>query len=66
MSRSAHRIGLAQSLSLLGYAVDGHVLTRLREAGLGGLRVGHGYVVQRLVEGPSTVGEIAASLGVTQ
>jgi DNA-binding MarR family transcriptional regulator len=57
---------VAALLSLLGAAVDGHVLRALREAGLGGLTPGHGYVVQRLLGGPATASEMAAALGVTQ
>jgi DNA-binding MarR family transcriptional regulator len=46
--------------------VDGHVLQRLRDAGLTGLRPGHGYFVQRLLEGPATATEMANALGITQ
>ena len=60
------RLDLVAALSLLGAATDGHVLRSLRSAGLTGLTVGHGYVIQRLVAGPSTASELAASLGVTQ
>jgi DNA-binding MarR family transcriptional regulator len=59
-------IDLATSLALVGAAVDDAVLEALREAGLHGLRRGHGFVVQRLVEGPETVGVIASGLGVSQ
>jgi DNA-binding MarR family transcriptional regulator len=53
-------------LSLLGSAVDTLVLRALAEAGLHGLRLGHGYVVQRLLTGPATATEIAAALGISQ
>jgi DNA-binding MarR family transcriptional regulator len=53
-------------LSLLGPATDAVVMRGLTAAGLSGLRGGHGYVVQRLIDGPSTVSEMRASLGVTQ
>ena len=66
MSSPRADLDLAQALSLLGHAVDAHVLAALRSEGLTGLRVGHGYVVQRLIDGPSTVGEIADTLEITQ
>ena len=53
-------------LSLLGSAVDSLVLRALADAGLHGLRLGHGYVVQRLLVGPGTATEIAAALGISQ
>ena len=59
-------IDLVSAIQLAGQAVDARVLAGLRRAGLTGLTVGHGYVVQRLIDGPSTVGEVAAALGVTQ
>jgi DNA-binding MarR family transcriptional regulator len=57
---------LAVGVSLAGKAVDAAVIAGLREARLAGLRVGHGYVVQRLIAGPGTIGEIAVALGVSQ
>lgn len=59
-------VDLASALSLLGAAVDGAVLHALAAAGLHGLRPGHGYVIQRLVDGPSTASEIASSLEISQ
>jgi DNA-binding MarR family transcriptional regulator len=66
MSSPRDDLDLAQTLSLLGHAVDAHVIAALRAEGLTGLRFGHGYVVQRLIDGPSTVSEIADSLEITQ
>ena len=66
MSTPRDDLDLAQTLSLLGHAVDAHVIAALRAEGLTGLRFSHGYVVQRLIDGPSTVGEIADSLEITQ
>jgi DNA-binding MarR family transcriptional regulator len=66
VSASPVRLDLAQSVSLLGAWVDGHVVQRLRAAGLAGLRPGHGYFVQRLLEGPATATEMAHALGITQ
>jgi DNA-binding MarR family transcriptional regulator len=65
---STHEISLdlATSLSLLGSATDKYVVQGLRDAGFDGVRAGHGYVFQRLLLGPSTVGEMADVLHVTQ
>ena len=57
---------MASVVSLLAAAVHDHVLAALDAAGLPGLRVTHGYVVQRLLDGPSTATQIAADLGVSQ
>jgi len=59
-------LDLVAAVSLAGKAADAEGLTALRAAGLTGLRVGHGYVVQRLIDGPDTIGEIARQLGVSQ
>jgi DNA-binding MarR family transcriptional regulator len=59
-------LDLATSLSLLGSATDKYVIAGLRDAGFDGVRAGHGYVFQRLLLGPSTVGEMADVLDVTQ
>lgn len=60
------RLDLAQSVSLLGAWVDGHVIERLRDQGMTGLRPGHGYFVQRLLVGPATATEMAHALGISQ
>jgi DNA-binding MarR family transcriptional regulator len=52
--------------SLVGAETDRRVVTELEQAGLPGIRRGHGYLIQRLVEQPATVGEIAASLEISQ
>jgi DNA-binding MarR family transcriptional regulator len=60
------QLDLAVTLSLLGAATDAYVLEGLRRRRLTGVTAGHGYVIQRLVTGPATVGEMAEVLGVTQ
>ncbi len=45
--------------------LERRILERMRAQGFEGLRRSHGYVVQRLVDGPQPVGAIAADLGVT-
>lgn len=50
----------------VGQAVDSWVLATLERSGFSGLRVSHGYVVQRLLTGPQSVTTLAKDLGVTQ
>ena len=52
--------------ALAGVAATEHVLERLRDAGYAGVRSSHGYIIQLLVAGEPTVGELADQLGVTQ
>jgi DNA-binding MarR family transcriptional regulator len=59
-------LDLAQTLSLLGSWVDGRVIERLHDEGMTGLRPGHGYFVQRLLDGPATATEMAQALGISQ
>jgi DNA-binding MarR family transcriptional regulator len=59
-------LDLAQTVSLLGAWVDGHVIARLHDEGLTGLRPGHGYFIQRLLVGPATATEMAQALGISQ
>jgi DNA-binding MarR family transcriptional regulator len=57
---------LATLAALAGEAANRHLLDRLRAAGFDGIRISHGYVIQRLVDDEPTVGELAEQLGVTQ
>ncbi len=52
--------------ALAGAAANEQLVRALREKGHGGVRVSHGYVVQRLIGAESTVGDIAAELGISQ
>lgn len=52
--------------SLAGTAAARDVLTAMAADGHDGVRVSHGYVFQRLLEGEPTIGELAAALGITQ
>lgn len=53
-------------VSVVAPAVEGFLLRALDAAGHGGIRAVHGYVFQRLLEGPCTVGMLASKLDVTQ
>ena len=59
-------LDLATLVSLAGAATDRWIIERLRAAGFDGIRVSHGYVIQRLIETSPTIGELAIQLGVTQ
>lgn len=52
--------------ALAGTAANRHLLDRLHAAGFDGIRISHGYIVQRLVDDEPTVGELADQLGITQ
>jgi DNA-binding MarR family transcriptional regulator len=49
-----------------GHVLNEEVRARMEARGFAGLRFGHGFLVQRLVEGAQPVGVIARDLGVTQ
>lgn len=59
-------LALTQLALFVGMAADESVLRGLRAAGFAGLRPSHGYLVQRLLAGPSSISELARGLGVTQ
>lgn len=50
----------------VGMAVNQQVLDELTRQGFPALRNAHGFVVQHLLSGPRSVGELAKLLGVTQ
>jgi DNA-binding MarR family transcriptional regulator len=49
-----------------GQALNEEVRRRIEARGFTGLRFGHGFLVQRLLEGAQPVGALARDLGVTQ
>jgi DNA-binding MarR family transcriptional regulator len=59
-------LDLATTSWLAGSAANDYLLAAVRSAGHPHLRISHGYVFQRLIEAPQTIGEIADGLGVTQ
>lgn len=62
----ASDLDLPTMVSLAGPAVVRLLLDRTADRGLEGVKPSHGYVIQRLVEEQPTIGELAASLGMTQ
>jgi DNA-binding MarR family transcriptional regulator len=59
-------LDFAVAAQLTGLALTDRAMDRLHERGHPQLRVSHGYLFQLLIEGPTTIGELAAQLGVTQ
>jgi DNA-binding MarR family transcriptional regulator len=60
------QLDLPTLAAIAGEAANRHLLGRLHAAGFDGIRISHGYIVQRLVDGEPTVGELAEQLGITQ
>ena len=60
------QLDLPQLGLFVGMAANERVLARLAERGFAGLRTSHGFVVQHLLRGPQSVGQLAALLEVTQ
>src|SRR5919199_6974036 len=59
-------LDLVTAVHLAGLALVGASLRRLHEAGFPDLRTSHGFVIQHVVEGPRTAGEMARRLGISQ
>jgi len=59
-------IDLPSLASLAGASATEHLLGRLRAAGHARVRSSHGYIIQHLIAGTPTVGELAGQLAVTQ
>lgn len=59
-------LGLSQLAQFVGACVNRQVLGDMQRAGFGDLRESHGYLVQHLLRGPHSVGQLAELLGVSQ
>lgn len=66
MAVTPEELDFATLVSLAGGIAASHLLRRTRADGHPSIRAPHGYVFQQLVEGEPTVGELAASLGMSQ
>ena len=66
MSVDPETLDTATLAFLAGSAANELILERIRAAGHPHLRQAHGFVFQRLLDGTTTVGELASALGVTQ
>ncbi|RKH51306.1 ArsR family transcriptional regulator [Corallococcus sp. AB049A] len=65
-SAELEALDLGHLALFVGMRVNALVLEQVHAAGFPGLRQGHGYVVQHLLEAPRTISELAELLGVTQ
>ena len=62
----ATELDLPTMVTLAGPAVVRLILEHLSTAGHPGVKPSHGYVVQRLIDGQPTIGELAEALQMTQ
>jgi DNA-binding MarR family transcriptional regulator len=60
------RLDLGLAALFAGQALADAVRDRLEARGYAGLRVSHGFLVQRLIAGEQSIAALAAPLGVTQ
>jgi DNA-binding MarR family transcriptional regulator len=59
-------LDLGLSATFAGQAIADAVRARVEARGFGGLRVSHGFLVQRLIDEEQSIAALAAALGVTQ
>jgi DNA-binding MarR family transcriptional regulator len=59
-------LDLVTAVHLGGLALVAESLRRLHAAGFPDLRTSHGFVIQHVVEGPRTAGEMARRMGISQ
>jgi DNA-binding MarR family transcriptional regulator len=57
---------LAAYVGLVAPALNSVIIERLARRGFSGVKVSHGFVVQRLLNDEPTIGAIAEALGMTQ
>jgi DNA-binding MarR family transcriptional regulator len=61
-----HALGISYLAQFVGNFANRQVMAEMARGGFGDLRESHGYLVQHLLRGPHSVGELAKLLGVTQ
>ena len=59
-------LALSDLAYFVGLAANRQVMSELAEAGFGDVRESHGFLIQHLLHGPHSVGELSLLLGVTQ
>jgi DNA-binding MarR family transcriptional regulator len=59
-------LSLTHLAHFVGLAANRRLLAELREAGFGDVRESHGFLIQHLLRGPHSVGELSVLLGITQ
>jgi DNA-binding MarR family transcriptional regulator len=62
----ALELDLSLAATFAGQVLTEEVRRRMEARGFGGLRVSHGFLVQRVVDGEQSIAAIAQALGVTQ
>jgi DNA-binding MarR family transcriptional regulator len=50
----------------VGLAANRRILAQMQAAGFGDVRESHGFLIQHLLRGPHSVGELSGLLGITQ
>ncbi|HEX2870308.1 MAG TPA: MarR family winged helix-turn-helix transcriptional regulator [Polyangiaceae bacterium] len=61
-----HQLAVTHLASFVGTFANQYVLQEMKRAGFGDLREAHGFLVQHLLRGPHSVGELGRLMGVTQ
>ncbi len=59
-------LSLSYLAQFVGVFSNQHVLREMKRAGYGDLRESHGYLIQHLLRGPHSVGQLSKLLGVSQ
>lgn len=59
-------LDIVTSLFLAGLALNEEAVRRIGAAGHPHLRISHGFLIQHVVQGPRSIGELASRMGVTQ
>ena len=59
-------LGALHLAQFVGVYANHRILADMKRAGFGDLRESHGYLVQHLLRGPHSVGQLSKLLGVTQ
>ena len=59
-------LAISHLAQFVGVFANRHVLAEMERAGFGDLRESHGYLIQHLLRGPHSVGQLSKLLGVSQ
>lgn len=59
-------LGALQLAQFVGTFANRHILADMKRAGFGDLRESHGYLIQHLLKGPHSVGQLSKLLGISQ
>jgi len=59
-------LGALHLAQFVGTFANRHILADMKRAGFGDLRESHGYLIQHLLKGPHSVGQLSRLLGISQ